>query len=195
MYFLDKIWTFVRVCNNSIDTWGTWDKKKCKKNLRNYWIIGLIDILICRGLRSSDSFKRLQNAGVPIRVESLFHFVQDFEEQTSLQRNSRGNLHVIIDPLTTQSFQVLQNITDRLRLDTDSILFTYGGEVEDFHTFPLVFDSGFFIINNTKDQVVMSLYKVQPNYQFAIIQTINWKTEGHKLGYSIGRKYGTYSEM
>ena len=141
--------------------------------------------MISRGLRSSESLKRLQNAGVSIRVESLYHFVQDFEVQTSHQRNSRGNLHVIIDPLSSQSFQVLQNITDRLRLDMDSILFQYGGEVEDFHGFPLVLDSGFFIINNTKDEVevVMSLYKIQPNQQFAIIQTINWKTDGHKLGY------------
>ena len=136
--------------------------------------------MIFRALRSSESFKRLQNAGVSIRVESLYHLVQDFE-QTEL-RNSRGNLHVIIDPLSSQSFQVLQNITDRLRLDVDSILFQYGGEAGDFDGFPLVLDSGFFLINDTANSQVMSLYKIHPSHEFAIIQVVNWKTDGYKLG-------------
>ena len=63
----------------------------------------------------------------------------------------------------------------------DSILFQYQGIAEDFDNFNFVLDSGFFCINSTKDEVI-SLYKIQPERKGSLIQVINWKIDGYKLG-------------
>ena len=71
-------------------------------------------------------------------------------------------LNVIVDPLKSQTFQRLQNLTSTLRIGMKPTLIEYDN-LQDFSLYDLQIDCGLYVIKN--QSAIYSLYKINPNYK------------------------------
>lgn len=92
-------------------------------------------------------------------------------------------MNVLLDPITAQTFDQLGALANLLRYQRNPILLLHHGNIkEDFKTFPLVIDAGFYVLDPFNLDQLWSLFKVDPLSDKIRFDIIDWKNQSYKLG-------------
>ena len=120
----------------------------------------------------------LHQKGISTGFQSMSQFVSSVIEKP----NSHGSLNLLSHPIKSNFFEKLQNISSLLRFQRNPILLQFSGDnLQEFEKLSLVIDAGFYIVNVTQPDILLSLHKIDPDGNKLFSQPIKWRTESYKL--------------
>ena len=114
-------------------------------------------------------------------IATGFQNVNTFVKSIKKQPNAHGLMNVMIEPLN-YSFDTMKSIAGLLRFQRNPLLLYYNGNIDDFKTFELAIDAGFYVLDNENSELLYSLHKIDSKMEKMVNTKINWTYESDKLG-------------